>query len=81
MWLLPAAVSIAAAPTLEQWTNAGDTASVRVREAATRLSETASGIARAGRIGNLAPLHADAEELVRRAEILEKLLAAEPRAE
>ena len=81
MWLLLAAVSVAAAPTLEQWTNAGDTATVRVREAATQLADTAGSIARAGRIGNLAPLHADAEELVRRAEILEKLLAAEPKAE
>jgi hypothetical protein len=66
MWLL----LLFGADSGELWSSRVETAAVRLRTQATLVATTAGGIAASGRIGGLAPLRSDVDELVRQADQL-----------
>lgn len=67
MWILTLTLLQAAPPAGSMWDTRTENASVRLREASDQLAATATTIAEAGRIGQLAVLHSDADEVVLRA--------------
>ena len=75
MWLLTLSLRCAADTVPDApgtpWANRTEAASVRLREASDQLAATASSIAQAGRLQQLAVLHSDADEIVLRAAQLE----------
>lgn len=66
MWLLPLLL-LAATPAGSMWDTRMENAAVRLREASTQLADTATEVAQAGRLRDLAVLHSDADEVVLRA--------------
>ncbi|MSP55665.1 MAG: hypothetical protein EXR69_08705 [Myxococcales bacterium] len=71
MWLLTLSLLCAADTVADvpgaPWANRTESASVRLREASDQLAATASSIAQAGRLQELAVLHSDADDVVFRA--------------
>ena len=71
MWILLFAVLWAATPTApDPWASRTENGAVRLREATDALAATADGIAKSGRLEQLAVLHSDADEAARRADQL-----------
>lgn len=60
------------------WANRTENAAVRTREAAATLARTAREVSQSGRIGALAPLSSDVDELVRRADMLVDITGEPP---
>jgi len=77
VWLL-ALLVIAADSSTDVWANRTEAGAVRVREAATALSSTAGAVSQAGRLEQLGPLRDQADELVRRTNLLVEVAASLP---
>lgn len=73
MWLALLLTASATTPRDDRWADRTENAAVRTREAATTLADTASAIARAGRLERLAPLRSDVDEVVRRTRLLARV--------
>lgn len=71
-------MSRAEAPTFAAWVSRGDTAAANLTIAAKALADTADAVGREGRAQRFAELHTLAEEVVRRARLLETTIAPEP---
>lgn len=78
MLLLWLTMSRAEAPTFAAWVARGDTAAANLTIAARTLADTAGAVGEAGRAERFAELHTLADEVVRRAKLLQTTIAAEP---
>ena len=71
-------MSRAEAPTFAAWVSRGDTAAANLTIAASALADTARTVGESGRAQRFAELHTHADEVVRRAKLLQTTIAAEP---
>ena len=78
MLLLWLSLAHADSPSFDTWVARGDTAAADLAAAANRLAETAREVRAAGRAERFPELHAQATEVVRRADLLVAALAADP---
>ncbi len=78
MLLLWFTMSRAEAPTFAAWVSRGDTAAANLTTAARALADTAGAVGAEGRAQRFAELHTLADEVVRRAKLLQTTIAAEP---